>query len=573
MNIIANKKKPLNILSDNAIEASATNATATVDPASTNESTAPLPSETRENVEDAPEPLPQPTPKRNLLTFSKTLPSPLASPSSSILKRKFQLDDTPVAEAANDIVCSTPVLKKKRVSFHDPPVSVTKEYIGHADEHVDRQSLNKLIMQQQQQQQLARSPAAYARSPLTYTVSNSGSAQGVGGSGGDGSSSHRLRHVLRRKSRADSMVEFAKLNKMVAASTNNNAPSSVAAAPLLSAEIALSSLATAAANAAIAASRSGGIEELQANTTEDMEPLQWNSSTASGLNESETERANNTKRMSTMTRRSAILSGAAAVERTNGDDDDHEMISTAELDELIAAPVPTVTPLLAYDKDTLLQHVFDNYSLEAVLAKYASDATTTARQLTRELSALMRSDERVCRETLDELSENHSAQFLNHAIVENLGSTVCSQLAPAVLVEHLRDVAKQDSTVRSDLCGLVSQIGATGPIEELQQQLDEVTKNGLVALGEQLKGNEVTATAATATTMRTTTATTHDSLTQTEHSASSMNETAMLERMMQQNNTTVSNEEMTILRKLLTRPMSDQQICDFMGLFSRNRKN
>lgn len=149
-----------------------------------------------------------PTPKRNLLTFSKVLPSSLASPSSSILKRKLcAIDDATTGDSTATVAasplhanvntttatitttntghidaCSTPVLKKKRVSFHDPPVSVTKEYIGHADEHIERPSFSKMMQQHQQQQQAAAAAAAASgQSPLNR---NSGKPPIVDGSGG-----------------------------------------------------------------------------------------------------------------------------------------------------------------------------------------------------------------------------------------------------------------------------------------------------------------------------------------------------------------------------------------------------
>lgn len=63
----------------------------------------------------------------DLLIFSKRLPSPTASPSASILKRKNR------CESIEDIAMESPALKRKRVSFHDPPVSITKEYISDTD--------------------------------------------------------------------------------------------------------------------------------------------------------------------------------------------------------------------------------------------------------------------------------------------------------------------------------------------------------------------------------------------------------------------------------------------------------
>ncbi|XP_069963770.1 telomere-associated protein RIF1 isoform X2 [Bactrocera oleae] len=70
-----------------------------------------------------------PLSNKDILTFSKRLPSPSASPSTSILKRNIR------TESLEDITFESPACKKKRVSFHDPPVSVTKEYIKHNDEN------------------------------------------------------------------------------------------------------------------------------------------------------------------------------------------------------------------------------------------------------------------------------------------------------------------------------------------------------------------------------------------------------------------------------------------------------
>lgn len=67
-------------------------------------------------------------PTKDFLVFSKRLPSPTASPSASILKRKLRRD------SLDDLSFDSPAFKRKRVSFHDPPVSVTKEYIKDNDE-------------------------------------------------------------------------------------------------------------------------------------------------------------------------------------------------------------------------------------------------------------------------------------------------------------------------------------------------------------------------------------------------------------------------------------------------------
>lgn len=114
---------------------------------------------------------------KELLVFSKRIPSPTASPSASILKRKFESMSTEqvseqtmsfntgvngqqTSHTNNSIinigVLSSPALcpgsqssslaslmggmssssasKRKRVSFHDPPVSLTKKYLIDSDE-------------------------------------------------------------------------------------------------------------------------------------------------------------------------------------------------------------------------------------------------------------------------------------------------------------------------------------------------------------------------------------------------------------------------------------------------------
>ncbi|XP_055859445.1 telomere-associated protein RIF1 [Episyrphus balteatus] len=77
----------------------------------------------------------------NLLVFSKTLPSPCASPSASILKRKYH------NESMDDIYDSQ-AFKRKRVSFHDPPVSITKEYLKDDE---NKNNLKRCLLLDQEQ--------------------------------------------------------------------------------------------------------------------------------------------------------------------------------------------------------------------------------------------------------------------------------------------------------------------------------------------------------------------------------------------------------------------------------------
>uniref|UniRef100_A0A336MLY3 CSON003487 protein n=1 Tax=Culicoides sonorensis TaxID=179676 RepID=A0A336MLY3_CULSO len=123
---------------------------------------------------------------RDILTFSKTLPGPDASPSASILKRKLD-------ESMDDI--ESPANKRKRVSFHDPPVSITKEYIRHEEEIRSpsiRPPINRCLLM-----------AAVAQQKLN---ASSGS--------NNGTQVNQYNYTLKRKSKRDSSNDLRKLESM-----------------------------------------------------------------------------------------------------------------------------------------------------------------------------------------------------------------------------------------------------------------------------------------------------------------------------------------------------------------------
>nr|XP_036234168.1 telomere-associated protein RIF1 isoform X3 [Bactrocera oleae] len=106
-----------------------------------------------------------PLSNKDILTFSKRLPSPSASPSTSILKRNIR------TESLEDITFESPACKKKRVSFHDPPVSVTKEYIKHNDENKTKpkRCLNMDKLQQSGEKYMENKYSLKRRSQPTNT--------------------------------------------------------------------------------------------------------------------------------------------------------------------------------------------------------------------------------------------------------------------------------------------------------------------------------------------------------------------------------------------------------------------
>lgn len=376
-------------------------------------------------------------PARDLLTFSKTLPPPTASPSFSILKRKFVVEP----ESMDDF--ESPASKRKRVSFHDPPVSSTKEYIGHADEHPDR-NVVKVIHQ-------------------SLNIGNGGSP-----------ADQRMRHTLRRKSRADSMVEIAKFGKP-----------KMAVLPGLAVNTSPSTL---------------------NNTSIDMEPLKWDKSTAS---EHEDESA-------------------------------PPIITLDDLDELI-----TPSPLLQFnDKAAVIQHVVDEYALDDVLAKFEMNANT-ARVLTRHLATIMNQDATVRSTTLDQLAENHPLEFLEYAVRGNYSSAVCAKLDPDVLISHVAKLAKTDESVRSSLLSEVTNLTESDTVRgPAMVKLQSAVLNQLC---ESAKTEESEARTKLMDAVGTVLA--------ADESTSSM-----------------TDEQMRLMMQLFNRPMSDNQICECIEMFSRNRK-
>lgn len=404
-----------------------------------------------EPIESLDTSLPLQPPPRDLLTFSKTLPSPMASPSFSILKRKF------IAEQESYDDFESPASKRKRVSFHDPPVSSTKEFIGHADEHPDRT--------------IIRPPATAAPAgSLNIHHPQSSPAE------------QRMRHILRRKSRADSMVEIAKFGKP-----------KMAALP------------------GLAINNSPPDSNTLNNTSMDMEPLKWN------------------------------------------DTSDHvppdTIISLVELDELIAPP--SSSPLHFPDKTALMQHVVDECPLDVLVAKFPANAST-ARLLARHLANTMKHDADVRATTLDQLAENHPLDFLEYAVRSNYSSAVCSKLEPEVMIDHVVNLAKHDEAVRSSMLDAVATLTsetAAAPADVNNESLHKLESRVLDRMCQRAE-------------------TTSD---QTSAKTKLMEAVAKV-LAADQSDTTMTDDQMRLMMQLFNRPMTDNQICECIQMFSRNRK-
>lgn len=283
---------------------------------------------------------------KDLLTFTKELPSPYLSPGISILKRKLSQDDT---LDDNDPAQAN---KRKRVSFLDPPVSATKQFIRHIDENPIKTSINFDECSQQMQ-----------------VISS---------------------NALKRKSRADSILEIAKFSNTVKYKiSDDNETSTPTTAPPI-----------------------------------DMESLQLSLSTVENI---------------------AVtpqLSASSNVQPIAIDDD----ISI------------TPSPVLTFaDKSSVLQYVFEEFSLQDIFKKYIESEQSNGNEikkllqsdelinpLTRELSNAMTANTKIKCDVLEELADKHSAEFLNYAVQENRSTDVLNRLSFDSIFDYVCD--KIDST-------------------------------------------------------------------------------------------------------------------------------
>ncbi|KAH8348570.1 hypothetical protein KR084_008781 [Drosophila pseudotakahashii] len=299
----------------------------------------------------------QAPPPKDLLTFSKRLPSPSASPSVSILKRKLR------CESLDDVTLDSPALKRKRVSFHDPPVSVTKEYLRDSEE--------------------TRSSLKPKRCLLMDKVAQTS----------------EMRQALRRRGRLDSIIEierFASEQTARTATTDKTLDKSTGEAP-----------------------------EEDAFTS-----LKWND-TGNAHNISLTD----------------------------------ESVKAMEVE-----PEPLAQDLAIMDPEAALDLVVEQLPLESVLQRYFDKSQLkSAGTLANFLSAQMGANEKLKTNVLETLSENHSKDFLDHAVRENLSSVVCDRLNPNSVLEYVCAKSKISNSCRSGLLAQVPEILKSGPRSDAER--------------------------------------------------------------------------------------------------------
>ncbi|EDW61779.1 telomere-associated protein RIF1 [Drosophila virilis] len=280
---------------------------------------------------------------KDLLIFSKRLPSPSASPSASILKRKLR------CESIDDF--ESPALKRKRVSFHDPPVSITKEYLRDVEETRSGKPKRCLLLDK-----------------LAQTT--------------------EVRQALKRRGRLDSIIEIEKFAHEQTA-------------------------------------RSAAVDKSMDKSHEAMEDeafdtLKWNETTTT----------------------------------TAGGSD--------EKNQPEAEALPAGTPsrdLAILDAESALDLVVEQCSLDSVLERFFAKARSSplkgAHNLAKLLSTQMKANDKLKTTVLETLSENHSKDFLDHAVRENLSSVVCDRLNLNSVLEYICAKSKINNACRASLLAQV----------------------------------------------------------------------------------------------------------------------
>ncbi|XP_037821060.1 telomere-associated protein RIF1 isoform X1 [Lucilia sericata] len=325
-----------------------------------------------------------PVQPKEFLVFSKRLPSPTASPSASILKRKLRHD------SIEDLSFDSPAFKRKRVSFHDPPVSVTKEYLRDIDETKTKPK-RCLIMDK---------------------VSEA-------------------KHALRRRSKLDSLIEIEKYNNPTDTNNDKNNVINPKAANANTSNSAPTSSTTSTSTCSTSAAANKTTDSVMDDS---ITSLKWNDSrntTSDGCTTPQTS------------------SAAAKITHT----DETAAQVTAEVpppSHVCQHPQPPVL-----DIETATKMVLEQCSLDTILEKYFATENTpqlkSSNIVAKFLSNAMETNAKIKTNVLETLSENHSKDFLDHAVQENLSSVVCDRLNLNSVIDYICAKSKINAGCRNNL--------------------------------------------------------------------------------------------------------------------------
>ncbi|XP_053674862.1 telomere-associated protein RIF1 [Anopheles nili] len=308
------------------------------------------------------------------LVFSKVLPSPQASPASSILKRRHNLDDS-----VDDI--ETPVHKRKRVSFHDPPVSLTKEYIRQVEE--------------------CRTSSVSRNIQLSSNIA---------------SSTDKTKFMMRRRSKSDSISELQNFTQKQTTTEINK---------------------TANLSCLQDVGRSGNKNDERSISPESLDESNF---MMNDRTDNMSTLQVTTECMETEADKSESYKAKSVASKTNiqADSEDTFEQNTKDTEKVHGS----FKELSFTCEEAVFEYVMKNYTLDDIVERYISagkslEKNKTVRVLTKELSSKMSDDPKMREIVLDELSERHSVEFLDHAIQENSNAKVCERLSLTVMIDHI----------------------------------------------------------------------------------------------------------------------------------------
>lgn len=337
----------------------------------------------------------------NFLTFSGALPSPYESPGISILKRKsfnISMDDS----------MHSPAPKRKRVSFGFP-LSQTKEYIVDED-----------------------------FTPYYMLPSNDSPCRRA----------NRLKKLKlkRNKYHTESAKNVANENKIAVSSKDTTNSTTESIVPTKDDEV--------------------SVKQIQEYLGMDID----------------TDRAKPEKQLTDENASEASATNATSNDlhsddsSTESNDDDPEIEAAPPTQTPTGAPAATATETLTtittitakttastvksiaeFSDDEIFAHLLSKYSPTDILKKL--EPSIDAKVLTKRLSTIMSNDTQIKSTVLEELAEQHSESFLEHAITENLCSVICERLSMKSsngINDYFADKINSDDQFASDFLDRIS---------------------------------------------------------------------------------------------------------------------
>lgn len=226
------------------------------------------------------------------------------------------------------------------------------------------------------------------------------------------------KHALRRRSKLDSLIEIEKYNNPTDSNNDNNIINPKAA---------------------------------NANTTN----MATNSSTTSAPSCSSTS-ANKTT--------DSVMDDSITSLKWNDSRNTTPNASNAETTTIgneVAVEAPASTHVcnqpqpLVLDIETATKLVLEQCSLDSILEKYfAAENTPQLKSsiiVAKFLSNAMETNSKIKTNVLETLSENHSKDFLDHAVQENLSSVVCDRLNLNSVIDYICAKSKINAGCRNNM--------------------------------------------------------------------------------------------------------------------------